>query len=566
MGFPFAKLLFATLLTLTLGAQSIQLPTVREKTLSNGLRVLLVERPGTGAVHTEVFLQGGRAGVSGLPPVAADLLARTLFRRYLPAAADQKLEAALKQEGGSFEALRLEALRLARAPGEAPATEYQNLKALHDQALAAILEELRPLEAWDELDALGASRRVVRVEADFLAQGQDLPAASLLPWCQLECARLMRLPMGRFPLERERLVGELEAGAPPVPTSISFLLATALAGRPYAQAGDCQRPSIEALRWEDLKLFAQEAVVPERITLVVVGDLQADALLPALEREFGKLKGGTEGALRKEELLRFYLDDPTSSREAPGGRRLTVSTLGQARLYFGWVVPPANHPDGLALQALAQVLGVAPSSRLKQNLLGPQGLARRVDLQLGVPGARDGNLLVLEAEPADGRSLEELEQAVQGEILRIGREPMSEGEVRRAQALLESAQLRLQEDAGTLAYTLGAAHCQGGDWRLAFRALEAGWDLKAGDLQGAARTYLVPGRCTITQLGPDPLLVPLDRTETRMLQVLTTLVQGKLGLEARAQNVLREAMRQMRMLTPAEREQTLKLLEAQVRP
>ena len=565
MGSAFFKLMLAPLLVLTLGAESIQLPGVREKTLHNGLRILMVERPGTGAVHTEVFIQGGRANTGGLPPVAADLLARTLFRRYLPAKADETLDEALKQEGGTFEALRLEALRLARSPGGAPATELQNLKALHGQALAAILAELRPLEAWDALDAIGASHRAVRVEADFLSQGQDLPAASLVPWCELEATRLQHLPMGRYPLERERLLGEMEAGFPPVPASISFLLATALSGRPYAQAADCQQPSVEALRWEDVKLFGSGVVVPERLTLVVVGDFRQEHLLPALEKTFGHLKAGTESALRKEELLRFYLDDPMAVRDAPGGRRLTVSTLGQSRLYFGWVVPPVNHPDGLALQALAQVLGVAPSSRLKQNLMGTRGIARKLSLELGVPGARDANLLVIEAEPAEGRSLEELEQAVQGEILRMGREPLSESEVRRAQAQLEANQLMVQEDAAVLAFTLGAAHCQGGDWRLAFRALGAGWDLKPGDIQSAARTYLIPARATIAQLGPDPLLVPLDRVETRMLQVLTGLVQGRLGGEAKAQSILREAMRQMRMLTPVEREQTLKLLEAQVR-
>ena len=549
-----------------LGAQSIQLPEVVEKTLGNGMRVLLVERADTGAVHAELFVQGGRAETDGLPPVAADLLVRTLFRRYLPPAEDQRLAGALSQEGGAFEAMRLEALRLARTPGEGGAPEYQNLKAMHNQALEAILPALRALETWDELDALGATHRVLRVEADFLAQGLDLPAAGLLPWCRLEAERLKRLPMGRYPLERERLLAEIEGGNPPVPTALSFLLATALAGHPYAQAADCQQPGIEALRWEDLKLYAQGALGAERLILVLVGDVKADAAWPAIAEAFGKLKSGSEGAQRKEGLFRFNLDDPTGSREAPGGRRLTVSTLGQPRLYFGWKVPPANHPDGLALQALAQVLGVTPSSRLRQNLLGIRGIARKLCLSLGVPGARDGNLLVIEAEPTEGRSLEELEQAVQGEVLRIAREPLADSEVRRAQVQLEAAQLLVQEDAAELALTLGAAHCQGGDWRLGFRALEAGWDLKVADVQRVARTYLVPARATIAQLGPDPLLVPLDRTENRMLQVLTALVQSKLGGEAKAQTILREAMRQMRMLTPAEREQTLKLLEAQVRP
>jgi len=187
-------------------------------------------------------------------------------------------------------------------------------------------------------------------------------------------------------------------------------------------------------------------------------------------------------------------------------------------------------------------------------------------VQMGVPGEKDGNLLVIEAEPAEGRSLGELELAIQTEILRVQREPVPDAEVRRAQAQMEAAQILIQEDAGVLAEALGAAQCQGGDWRLAFRALVAGRDLKAGAIQAAARSYLGPARLTVAQFGPDPLLQPLDRTETRMLQVLTALVQRKLGDEAQSQVVLREALRQLRMLSPAEREQTLRLLEAQVKP
>ena len=80
-----------------------------------------------------------------------------------------------------------------------------------------------------------------------------------------------------------------------------------------------------------------------------------------------------------------------------------------------------------------------------------------------------------------------------------------------------------------------------------------------------ARTYLVASRATIAQLGPDPLLLPMDRTESRLLQVLTALLQRKLGSPAQSQIVLREALRQLRMLSAGEREQTLKLLEAQVK-
>jgi zinc protease len=548
------------------GPQGVRLPNVVEQTLANGIRVLMVERPGLGAVRAEVFIKGGRANTGGLPPAAADLLARTLFRRTLPEGLEATLEPALEQEAGAFEALRLDRLAKARLPEGAPPSEIASLKALEEAALEGLRKPLRPLEAWDALDALGASSRDLGVSADCLFHGLDLPTRALPEWFRLEAQRLKHPPLARFPLERDRLVQELGAGAPPSPAALSVLLAMALSGRPYALAAEFHRSQVEALTWKDLEAYANWATAPENLTLVLVGDIKTALVMPQLEHAFGDLPKPAASQGRWEAAPVFQASDAVSSLESPGGRRLIVSTTGDTRVFFGWRLPPANHPDGSTLRVLCQILGGSPSARLNQNLVESRGLARRLSVRMGIPGRRDVNLLVIEAEPAEGHSLDELEQAIQGEVLRLQQEPLSEQEVRQAQVQLESAETLVQEDAATLAQALGTAQCQGGDWRLAFRALESNGRVQPTEVQRVARTYLVPPRMTVAQMGPDPLLMPLDRTENRLLQVLTALLQRRLGDPAQTQVVLREALRQMRMLSPAEREQTLKLLESQVNP
>lgn len=560
-----AKFLFPPLLGVMAWAQGVPLPEVASRTLGNGVKVLLLERPGAGAVQARVFLRGGRANTGGLPPAAADLLARTLFTRLLPEALDQSLSGPLQAEDGAFAALRLDRLHTLRAGTGLPSSEFPDLKALHAKALATLVEKLGALEVWDGLDALGATHRDLTVTADFLSHGADLPVKAFLPWCQWEAGRLKHLPLARFPLERDRLLREIEGGTPPSSPSLSVLLATALSGHPYAQAADFQRSGVEAISLEDLQGYGEWMVRPEHLTLVLVGDVKLAAVLPALERSFGTLGKGVPRS-HWNPMIAYQSEDPMGSLESPGGRHLLVSTTGDTRLYFAWRMPPVNHPDGPALQVLAQIMGGAPSSRLRQNLTGPRGVARRLTLKLGVPGEREANLLVVEAEPESGRSMEELELAVQGEALRLQREVLPEQEVRTAQTQLEADQILLQEDAAILAQTLGAAQCQGGDWRLAFRALELGRTFKPAEIQSVARTYLTPARVTVALLAPDPLLLSMDRTEGRLLQVLTALVQLKLKDPAQVQVVLREALRQMRMLSSGEREKTLKLLEAQVRP
>jgi len=565
---PLAPFALSALIGVAGLAQSVRLPQVFERTLGNGIRVMVVERPGSAAVRAQLFIRGGRANTGGLPPVAADLLARTLFRRVLPAGLEPKLEPILEREGGAFEALRLDRMAQARLPvgaQTAAASEQASLKALEENAMAALLKQVGETETWDSLDAMGGTGRTLGVSADYLSHGVDLPSTALAAWFRIEAAQLQRLPVGRFPMERERLIQELDAGEPPSPPALSVLLATALSGRPYALAAEFHRSQVESITWRELQTYARWALSPENLSLVLVGDVKGAAVMPLLERSLGALPRSPGSAAHWEGAELFQAGDPVSSLESPGGRRLIVSTTGDTRVFFGWRVPPANHPDGSALRTLTQILGGAPSARLEQNLVATRGIASRLTIRMGVPGRRDVNLLVIEAEPAQGHSLDELEQAIQDEVLRLQREPLIDLEVRQAQVQLEAAETLVQEDAGNLAEALGAAQCQGGDWRMAFRALETG-GLKAADVQRVARTYLVPARATIAQLGPDPLLLPRDRTEGRLLQVLTALLQRKLGNTAQADTVLREALRQLRMLSQAEREQTLKLLEAQVRP
>jgi predicted Zn-dependent peptidase len=233
---------------------------------------------------------------------------------------------------------------------------------------------------------------------------------------------------------------------------------------------------------------------------------------------------------------------------------------------MGWRVPPVTHPDHHALQILVQMLGGGETSRLPKRLLRNGALARTVSVRMNVPGGRDTNLLVIETEPTERHGLVEVEQAIEGELIRLQRGAFQEGEIRQAQRKVEVDQLMVQEDAAQLAQAMGTAVCQGGDWQLTFQALQFKRDFTQQEIQGIALKYLVSSRATIVLLEPDPVLMPQDRLERQMAEVLTRILSAKLDDPGLVQNVVREALRQLRMLPVKEREQTLKLLESQVKP
>lgn len=193
-------------------------------------------------------------------------------------------------------------------------------------------------------------------------------------------------------------------------------------------------------------------------------------------------------------------------------------------------------------------------------------MADSLSVRLNVPGGRDVNLLVLEAEPAERHGLAELEQAMQGDLISLQRGAFQEGEIRRAQRQVEMDQLMLQEDAARLAQAMGTAACQSGDWRLAFRALQFKQDFTQQEIQRVALKYLVPSRSIIVFLEPDPVLMPQDRIEAQTAKTLSQILSAKLEDPGQVESVVREALRQLRMLPLSMREQTLRLLEAQVKP
>ena len=542
------------ILAATLAAQA---PDVKERRLANGFQVLLVERPGLGAVHARLVLRAGRADTGALPAAAAEILARTLFRRVLPMdiSAENGMDALLKREEGVYESLRLERARRQRSRLSEASPEEQGLAQLH----AAYLEELRGRVAAsssaDLLDSIGATHRKIETEADETAFQLDLPIASFAPWCRLEQQLLERLALSRFPLEREAWNQEYGTGSQGDRAALSILLGTAFSGHPYAQVYESRPGSLDALTWSELRGYARTILSPDRMTLILVGDLRMEMALPVLQGTFGALSPGVEAVGKRRDLS---VDFPTGS----GYRRLQASTTGEPRLFMAWRIPPANHPDDLALKVLAQILGGGKSSRLTRRIQQERGLAAELSVKLGVPGGRDPSLFLIEAAPAEGHGLAELEEAIHGEMLRLQNERLSDEVVVQAQRQVEAEQLQVQDDAAALARVIGSAVAQGGDWRQAFRR-GLGQDLTPDEIQAVAKRYLISTQGITALLETDPLLAPRDALEGRLAKVLGKLVQRKLEDLAQAESVVRETLRQLRMLSVPEREQTLKLLEAQ---
>ncbi|MDR3683755.1 MAG: insulinase family protein [Geothrix sp.] len=544
--------LFATALALL--GQDPRLTEVQERRLANGARLLLVERRGLSAFSGTLVFQGGRAEEPTSAAGATDLLARALYgstwpEDLAPGKDRSDLETLLKQEEGLLESLRLERLRLKRDP--AAPTQVPALEASLDSIQSRLKALFSPSPLADLYVARGG-RQTAEASADALLAQTELPQEAFEFWCATEAQRLRTLQLSRFSQARTALIADLRSqGA----QGTTLLCGAALPGHPYGRDLLDYLPSLEALRWSDLRAYARRALSPDRLTVILVGSFSMDRVLPLVERHLGSLPvPPDEEAVLLPEIA------------ADLGDRRVQAELGSApRLLTGWRIPSRQHPDHLALRMAVQVLAGGQTGRLQTRLVRQKALVRQAGLNLDVPGGRFPGLLVADLWPSPGHSLAEVEGALQSEILRLQQDPIPQDEWLRALAQLEADQLRMEDEPAALARSLGMAWAQGGDWRLAEQDIQRLRALAPEAVQAAARTWLQPSHRTSVLLEPT-LGASQDPIEVDLAQVLKALAAAHIADPAQREHLVSEGIRQLRMLSSEERLHTLKLLKAQLAP
>ena len=540
--------------TLGLNAQAPRPSEVQERRLANGARLLLVERRGLSAFHATLVFRGGRAEDPSAAAGATDLLARTLFSATWPedlepSKAQAGLDALLKQEEGLLESLRLERLRLRRDPSAA--SPLSTLQASLESTQTRLRAHFSASPLADLYTARGG-RQSAEATADALMAHVELPQEAFEFWCRTEAQRLRTLQLSRFSEARATLAAELRGQGG---QGLALLCGAALPGHPYGRDLADHLPSLEALRWSELRSFAHRSLRPDRLTIIVIGGLSLESALPLVERHLGSLPLPPD---REEAVLPEIPADL-------GDRRVQAALGSEPRLLTGWRIPSRRHPDHLALRMAAQLLGGGQASRFSTRLIRQKGLVRQAEVTLDLPGGEFPGLLVADLRPIDGHNLAELESALHGEILRLQQDPIPQEEWLRALAQLEAEHLRVMDEPAALARALGAAWAESGDWRVLEQDLQRLRSLAPEAVHTAARAWLKPSHRTTVLLEPAPGAAQ-DPLEADMARVLTALAATRIEDLAQREYLIAEGLRQLRMLGTEERRRTLKLLEAQLAP
>jgi zinc protease len=146
----------------------------------------------------------------------------------------------------------------------------------------------------------------------------------------------------------------------------------------YGTAAMGTETSLKALTTADLRSFHSATYQPAHATLVVVGDIRPDSVMPLLEKQFGGWKAAPAGARTTVPQAPQLTQAQVSIVDMPGAE--------QSQVRIGWVGVPRSTSDYFTLQVLNTILGGSFTSRLNQNLREKNqfsyGASSRFDMRL----------------------------------------------------------------------------------------------------------------------------------------------------------------------------------------
>jgi predicted Zn-dependent peptidase len=202
---------------------------------------------------------------------------------------------------------------------------------------------------------------------------------------------------------------------------------------------------LDAASIEDVSAFFRTYYAPNNAVLSVVGDVDPDDIRRWTERYFGGIPANPNipklGDLSLPPIL------GTEVRETVHDR------VPLPRVYVGFRAPAFGDERLDALDIAAQVLAGGKGSRLHRRLVRDERIAQDVALvALGFVGG--ASICVGWATLRPGIAVERVEAVLHEELDRLAREPISEDELARARALIETEELgglsRVEERADRL--------------------------------------------------------------------------------------------------------------------
>jgi zinc protease len=329
---------------------------------------------------------------------------------------------------------------------------------------------------------------------DYTAYFENGPKTELRRWLEMEADRMRGLKVSAedFSTERNVVLEErrLRTEDDPVNFLLEEVMAAAFKAHPYQWPVIGWFNDIQTLTRDDFLQHYRRYYQPNNCTVVVVGDIEPQEALKEIEATFGALAPGPEPPKVTAKEPRQY-----------GERRVVVHREAELPyLLMAYHAPNWEDPDAYPLELLSRVLSLGRSSRLYHNLVYQQRLALQVGADFDFDTANP-SLFTLYAQPLPGKTVSQLEAALEAEVKRLQTEPVGEKELEKVKNQTVAGYYMSLDSLFFRGMLLGRLETVG-RWTLIKEFVPKILQVTAADLQRVAKKYLVAENRNVGILSP----------------------------------------------------------------
>jgi len=359
--------------------------------------------------------------------------------------------------------------------------------------------DAHPPGEFSRIIAENGGRENAFTSKDYTAYFQRLEKSRLAVSFELEADRMRNLHLQdkEFQKEINVVMEERRLRTEDKPTALTYeqFVASAFVSSSVRIPTIGWMNDLENMELGDLQAWYQRWYAPNNAIVVVVGDVEPEAVLALAKKYFGSLK--------PEEII-----PPKPRLEPPqkGKRYITVQAPAEVPYtIMGYKAPVLKTAEEdwepYALEVLANILDGGDSARLTRELVRGSQIATSAGAGYDLYD-RQAGLFLLDGTPAGAHTIAEVQQALFEQVLRLQETLVAADELARVKSQVVASNVYEQDSSFYQAMKVGQLEAVGLDWKLADAYVDRINAVTAGQVQSVAKKYLVEEYLTIAELDP----------------------------------------------------------------
>lgn len=459
---------------------------VHSYTLSNGLRILMLERHLSPTVACYVRYRVGavddRDGKTGM----AHFLEHMMFkgtetigtRNWLK---EKPILLEVEKIGA---ALDHEILKGEKGDKQKIADLRKKLDSLQKEEKAWIKE--------NEIDELYTKNGAINFNAstseDMTTYLVSLPSNKIELWARIESDRMVHPVFREFFTERDVIMEERWQSIESNPEGKLYeqFIAQAFTAHPYHRPTIGWPSDMRFLDMASMRDFFRRFHAPNNTVITIVGDIEPKATLQLLTKYFGSIP--------RQDIGSHHISDEPAQQ---GERRIMLSFDARPQIVFGYHKPSPPSKDDYVFNAIEAILSKGRTSRMYKSIVEGQGLAESIQAMNGMPGARYPNLFSIWANPRGSHNTDEIEKAVYSELDKMKTEKVSREELEKTINQMRADFIRGLRTNEGMANSLSYYEALLDDYQYLTQYLDNMQKITPEDIQSVAKEYFQPENLTV---------------------------------------------------------------------